>query len=135
MAISAIDLYNLERKAGANAAKLLRAGLRYAIANTIHQTSDGESRKATSRAVYKDDRLQRITIKAPRYIFMQHHGFEGTKKNGVNMRLKQTDVINIALDKSNVLEHLADDIANIRIDQFALKINFDRPENRKYTRQ
>lgn len=124
MAISAVDLYNLERKAGGNAAKILRVGLRAAISETFNTTAGGESRKATSRAVYKEDRLQRITIKAPSYIFKQHFGFEGRKKNGVNMRLKSTDVINKALLKSNVLEKLADDIANIRIDQFALKINF-----------
>jgi hypothetical protein len=124
MAFSAIDLYNLERKAGGNAAKILRAGLRAAIAETVNTTEDGEARKATSRAVYKDNRLQRITIKAPHYIFKQHFGFEGRKKNGVNMRLRSTSVVSMALEKSNVLETLADDIANIRVDQFALKINF-----------
>lgn len=124
MAFSAVDLYNLERTAGANAAKSLRTSLRAAIAETVNLSDDGEAKKATSRAVYKDDRLQRITIQAPHYIFKQHFGFEGRKKNGVNMRLKSTDVISMALEKSNVMETLATDLGNIRVDQIALKINF-----------
>lgn len=128
---SAVDLYMLERKAGNNARKLMRSGLRYAISRTTHSRS-GEALNADSRAVYKDKRLQRITMKAPHYIFKQHFGFEGKKKNGVMMRLRASGVLNIALDHSNVLNTLATDIGNIRADDAVLRINFERRENAKY---
>lgn len=132
MGPSAADLFLLEKKAGTAARQKMERGLRYAIGRTLHKGKTGDALKATSRAVYKDNRLQRITMKAPHYVFKNHYGFEGTKKNGVKMRLLTRGILNIALDQSNVLETLATDIANIRADQAVLKINFERKANAKY---
>lgn len=127
---SAIDLYNLEKAVAGKATKDIRAGIRYAIAKTTNRKTGEAETKSGSRAVFKDQRLQRVTIKAPHYIFKQHYGFEGTKKNGINQRLKARDTINIALDQTNVLETLADAIGNIRSEQVAAAINFQRADNR-----
>jgi hypothetical protein len=129
---SAIDLYNLEKKAAGNATRSIRSGLKSAIAKTTFKQSGTALNQAGSRAVFKDNRLQRVTIKAPHYIFKQHHGFEGKKKNGIMMRLRSTGVINIALDETNVLETLADQISDIRASKVESAINFERNANAQY---
>lgn len=119
-----IDFINHERQIGSAAAAKLRAAFRSAIRETVNVR--GESAKATVTARYKNNRLDRLTFAAPYYIFMQHHGFEGQKKNGVMMRLKATDVLNKALQQSGVIDTLADNIANIRGEQIMTAINFLR---------
>ena len=121
---SAIDLYNLEKGLANRSTKAIRTGIRNAILATTKNKSGLALNTAGSRAVFKDQRLQRITIKAQDYIFKQHYGFEGQKKNGIMMRLKATNVIARALETSNVLETLADEIAEIRLSEVTAKINF-----------
>lgn len=121
---SAIDFYQLERKLANTATRSIANALKTAIDRTTQKKSGTALQQAGSRAVYKQERLQRITLKAPHYIFKQHYGFEGTKKNGINMRLKPTDVLNIAINSSNALEELIDGIGEIRADQVTAKINF-----------
>jgi hypothetical protein len=60
---------------------------------------------------------------------MQNFGFEGQKSNGVNQRLQATDVFERALDSANILEDLADEISELRIDQVTALINFNRTNN------
>ena len=122
MAISAVDLYQLEKQLGNQAATSLRAAFKQAIAATVNST--GDSRKATVTSRYKQQRLDRLTFSAPHYIYKQNYGFEGTKKNGVKMRLKATEVITKAIDNSGILEKLADGITDIRAEQVFLAINF-----------
>lgn len=129
---SAIDLYNLEKQAAGNATRSIRSGIRNAISKTTYKRTGDALNLAGSRAVFKDNRLQRVTIKAPHYIFKQHYGFEGKKKNGIMMRLRSTGVINIALDQTNVLETLANQIGNIRASQVESAINFERRANAEY---
>jgi hypothetical protein len=121
---SAVDLYNLEKAIASKGTKAIASAMKYAIDRTTYKKSGEASRTAGSRAVFKDNRLQRLTIRAPHYIFKQHYGFEGTKKNGINMRLKPTGVLNIAVDRSNILETLADEIAQVRMSEVTSKINF-----------
>jgi hypothetical protein len=121
---SAIDRYNQEKKLAGVTTRALRSGLRYAIDRTTYKKSGLALNQAGSRAVFKDQRLQRVTLKAPHYIFKQHYGFEGNKKNGIMMRLNPTDVLNKAIEQANVLETLADGIAEIRMDQVTARINF-----------
>jgi hypothetical protein len=120
-----IDSYTLEKQIGSEAASKLRNAFRSAIRETVNVR--GESRKASVTARYKQRRLDRLTFAAPYYIFMQHNGFEGQKKNGVMMRLKATDVLNKALQQSGVLENLADNIANLRGEEVIASINL--PQN------
>ena len=121
---SAIDLYNLEKGLANRSTKAIRTGIRNAILATTKNKSGLALNTAGSRAVFKDQRLQRITIKSQDYIFKQNYGFEGQKKNGIMMRLKATSVIARALETSNVLETLADEIAEIRLSEVTAKINF-----------
>jgi hypothetical protein len=121
---SAIDRYNQEKKLAGVTTRALRSGLHYAIDRTTYKKSGLALNQAGSRAVFKDQRLQRVTLKAPHYIFKQHYGFEGKKKNGIMMRLKPTDVLTKAIEQANVLETLADGIAEIRMDEVTARINF-----------
>jgi len=136
--MGSVDLYQLERDLARKTTALIRGSLRSAIRSTVsdkktilsggktytYDNTGNALKKSGSRAVFKYDRLQRITIKAPQYIFQQQYGFEGRKSNGVNMRLKATDVITQTLSSSRVLDTLADEISEIRLSQITAKINF-----------
>lgn len=123
---SAIDLYNLEKQLAKKGTTALKVALKNAINSTVEIKTFAALNTANSRAVYKDQRLQRITIQAPHYVFKQNYGFEGSKSNGINMRLNQTDVLSKALDSSNILNTLADGIAEIRLSQVTTLINFSK---------
>lgn len=123
--ISAIERYNWEKKAAQKAAKSIASGLKSAIAQTTNPRTYFAQKSSTAAPKYKENRLTRISMRAPQYIFKQHYGFEGTKKNGVNMRLRGTDVINIALQKANALETLADELTEIRAEEVFTKLNFN----------
>lgn len=119
---SSVDIYMLEKKIGNEAAVKLRSAFKSAIRNTVNVR--GESKNATVRSRFKDNRLDRISFVAPHYIFKQHYGFEGTKKNGVNMRLKATNVLNKALQSSGILDNLATDLSNLRAEEVLTNISF-----------
>lgn len=121
---SAVDLYLLEKQIGKDAAGKLRKAFKSELRKAVNVK--GESKKATVSAKYKDQRLDRLSFSAPDYIFMQHNGFEGTKKNGVTMRLQPTDVLNKALQVSGVMDSLADDLSNLRAEDVITAINFTR---------
>jgi hypothetical protein len=123
---SFIDLYLLEKDLASRSTSNLKNALKSSISSTTISRTGLALRTAGSRSVFKEERLQRITIRAPHYIFKNNFGFEGTKKNGVVMRLKATGVINMALEKSNVLDTLADGISEIRLSQVTSKINFSK---------
>lgn len=122
--IGAVDLYQLEKNLAGKTTLALRNAIRLAIGQTTTSRTGEAQKQAGSRAVFKDNRLQRVTIRAPHYIFKQQYGFEGVKSNGVNMRLNATSVINKALDESNIMETLADEISEIRLTEVTSKINF-----------
>lgn len=118
----AIDTYALEKQVGAQAVSKLRAAFKSAIRSAVKVS--GDSRKATVTSRYKRQRLDRITFFAPHYILKQNYGFEGKKSNGIMMRLQATEVLSKAIESSNVLETLADDISNIRAEEVITRINF-----------
>jgi len=118
-----VDNYLEEKRIGKTASQSVKAVLKRSIENTTDSKTGNAVRTANSRAVYKFQRLQRITIQAPNYIFKQNFGFEGTKKNGVNMRLKKTNVISKVLDGTNIIENLADAISNLRAEEVEALIN------------
>jgi hypothetical protein len=132
-----VDLYELERKFGKEAANKLSAAFMRGIRQTANVSETGTrltkdkkpimpSRESTVKDNYKKERLDRITFIAPSHIFKQHFGFEGSKKNGVRMRLEETDVLNIALDNSGVMEELADNLTDLRAEEVVTAINFVR---------
>jgi len=111
------DTLQQEKQLTSDAVKKLRSAVREQISKTTN-TKTGEALKiggAGSR--FKNNRLQRIVIQAPHYIFKQNYGFEGQKSNGVNQRLKATDVFSKAIEESNILEKLADDLSELRMEQ------------------
>lgn len=121
--ISAVDLYQLERNVGKDAAKTLTKSLRSMISNTSNRKT-GEASKSRVTSVFKNQRLDRLTIFAPHYVFKQHYGFEGSKKNNVNMRLQSTNVLNRAIQETDILNKLIDDITDIRSEEVISVINF-----------
>lgn len=123
---SAVDLYYLEKQLASKSTTDLKNALKIAIASTTLSKTGKAMSDAGSRAVFKNNRLERITIRAPHYIFKQNFGFEGSKSNGINMRMKATDVLSKALDSSQVLENLADSISEIRLSQVTALINFSK---------
>ena len=122
----AIDIAQREKEITSQAVKKLRAAVRQAVASTS-QSRTGEALKmANAGSRFKFGRLQRITMKAPYYTLMQNYGFEGQKSNGVNQRLIATDVFAKAIDSSNILETLADEISEVRLDQVTALIKFKK---------
>jgi len=71
---------------------------------------------------FKKWHLVRLSVTGPKYLFIQNYGFEGVKSNGVNMRLQQTDVVNSAIESSNVVEFLALAIGESRADEVIVNL-------------
>jgi len=121
-----IDVLNKEKQISAIAVKKLRSAVREQISKTSDVKTGQAVRVGGAGSRFKNGRLQRITITAPHYIFKQNYGFEGKKSNGVNQRLKATDVFSKAIDSSNILENLADDISELRMEQVIALTQFNR---------
>lgn len=116
---------NQELTAGKAAARTLQKDIRSVInVETVKRTGLILKTKVTAKKDNRSGELDRLTISSPHYSFKLHYGFEGVKENGVLMRLKGTNHFNIAIEKSNVLENLADTIGNIRADKVVAQINF-----------
>lgn len=122
----AIDILSLEKELASKSANSIKSALKSVISSTTHSRTGNALRVASAGSKFKNDRLQRITIKAPHYIFKQNYGFEGKKSNGINMRLNQTSVIEKALNDSNAFQMLADGLSEIRLSQVAALINFGK---------
>lgn len=121
-----IDILAREKEITAQVVKKLRGSVREQISKTSDSKSGQALRLGGAGSRFKHNRLQRITMSAPHYIFKQHYGFEGKKSNGVNQRLKGTSVFEKALESANVLEDLANNISELRIDQVAALIQFKK---------
>jgi hypothetical protein len=123
------EITQKEKEITSQAVRKLRAVVRSEISKTSKSRTGLAERTGGAGSKFKFGRLQRITMVAPYYIFMQHYGFEGKKSNGVNQRLQTTDVFQKALDSSKILETLADEISELRIDQVTTLINFKSAKN------
>jgi len=121
-----IDTLQQEKEITAIAVKKLRSAVREQISKTSEIKTGQAVRIGGAGSRFKNGRLQRITMSAPHYIFKQHYGFEGRKSNSVNQRLKATDVFSKAIDSSNILENLADDISELRMEQVIALTQFNR---------
>jgi len=121
-----IDFVQKEKEIASQAVKKLRTAVRQEIGNTSTERTGEALKIGNAGSRFKFGRLQRITMKAPYYIFMQNYGFEGQKSNSINMRLKATDVFEKALESSGILENLADDISELRLDQVTALIQFNK---------
>ena len=96
------------------------------------QKGSGLASKSTVKPFYKNNLLERITIFTPYYIYpILHVGFEGTKANGINARLKARDFIIDAVERGKAVEDLADIIGNQRAEVIINRINFGFDKNMK----
>lgn len=123
---STIDLAQKERDITSQAVKKLRAAVRAEVSHNSQSKTGQALRMSGASSRFKKGRLQRIIMSGAYYTLMQHYGFEGQKSNGVNQRLRATDVFAKAVSSSNILEKLADDISELRIEQVAALIQFSR---------
>lgn len=116
------DTQALEKAAGQKAARTIRRNLKLELAS-IKDT--GTQLKTTGVSVnMKFGELQALTIKASQATFQQHYGFEGIKSNGVRMKMKAFNHFNKVLEKGTVLDKLATEIGEIRLDKITNNIRF-----------
>jgi hypothetical protein len=124
-----LDLFMLEKQAGTQFANRIKRNLLSSIRNKTNK-GNGLALKSNVKPIYKNELLDRITIFTPYYIYpILHIGFEGTKKNGVNARLKAREFIMDALEQGKAVEELADVIGNQRAEVIVNRINFGFDNN------
>ena len=119
-----LDLFMLEKQAGTQFANRIKRNLLSSIRNKTNK-GNGLALKSNVKPIYKNELLDRITIFTPYYIYpILHIGFEGTKKNGVNFRLKAREFIMDALEQGKAVDELADVIGSQRAEVIVNRINF-----------
>lgn len=119
-----IDLFMLEKQVGTQFANRIRRNLISSIQSKTNKGS-GLALKSTVKPFYKNQLLDRITIFTPYYIYpILHIGFEGTKTNGVNARLKAREFIIDAIERGKAVEELADIIGSQRAEVIVNRITF-----------
>jgi hypothetical protein len=128
---SQLDLFMLEKQAGTQFANRIKRNLLSSIRSKTKK-GEGLALKSTVKPFYKNNLLERITIFTPYYIYpILHVGFEGTKSNGINARLKARDFIIDAVERGKAVEELADIIGNQRAEVIVNRINFGFDKNIK----
>jgi hypothetical protein len=126
-----VDLFMLEKQAGTQFANRIKRNLLSSIRSKT-QKGTGLASKSTVKPFYKNELLERITIFTPYYIYpILHVGFEGTKANGINARLKAREFIIDAVERGKAVEELADIIGNQRAEVIVNRINFGFDKNMK----
>lgn len=126
-----LDLFMLEKQAGTQFANRIKRNLLSSIRSKTKK-GEGLALKSTVKPFYKNNLLERITIFTPYYIYpILHIGFEGTKSNGINARLKARDFIIDAVERGKAVEELADIIGNQRAEVIVNRINFGFDKNLK----
>lgn len=126
-----LDLFMLEKQAGTQFANRIKRNLLSSIRSKTKK-GEGLALKSTVKPFYKNNLLERITIFTPYYIYpILHIGFEGTKSNGINARLKARDFIIDAVESGKAVEELADIIGNQRAEVIVNRINFGFDKNLK----
>lgn len=119
-----INITQLEKRESQKAARILRRDLRSVLSVLNISDSSQLLKNTTVQTKMKFDALDHLAIVTPHYIFKQHHGFEGIKKNGVKMSMKPFDHFGILFNKTKALEQLADAISEIRLEEITSKIRF-----------
>lgn len=71
---------------------------------------------------FNKQQLVRLSVKAPKHVFIQNYGFEGVKSDGVNMSLRATGIVDDALKISRVVDYLADELTELRAEQITALI-------------
>ena len=114
-----------EKAAGRKAAKQLRPSVLRTVQSVFNRQSGDLANARTGIATRRGTgELRGVTLSMPAYGFILHHGFSGRKSNGVFQRLKKTEWIQEAIDRSGAVESLANEISEIRATAFETKIQF-----------
>lgn len=119
-----IDNFLQEKQIGSEFSKRLSRNLKVSIRSKIEKET-GRALRSRVKPVYKSGLLERLTIFTPYYIYpILHIGFEGTKKNGVNQRLKAREFLVDAIENGRFVEDLADVVGANRAEAIMSKIDF-----------
>lgn len=125
---SSIDAYfagKTEQDIGRDYASRVKRNLLLSIRSKTSKGATGMALKSTAKPVFKHGLLERITLFTPYYIYpILDYGFEGTKVNGVKMRLQAGKFLADALENGKVIQDLADVIGNQRADAILFRTNF-----------
>jgi hypothetical protein len=111
-----------ERSIGKKYASLLQVAIRSAI-NQEQKSFTTLALKTKVSHKMKNGQLQRLVLDSPKHSFVQHHGFEGIRKNGRYLQLKEKNHL-MAFRSINVLNGLADEIGSVRAEKVIAQINF-----------
>lgn len=119
-----IDIFLLEKQAGKDFSNRLKRNLLSSIKAKTNKVS-GLANRSTVKPFFKNGLLDKITISTPYYIYpILHVGFEGSKKNGVNARLKAREFLVDAIENGKLVEELADVVGASRAESIVSKIDF-----------
>lgn len=116
------DLTAVEKKAGQKAAKNIKAVLKSTL--TPFRQSGAMLSGLAVKPIMKFGGVDNITIFATNVTFIQHYGFEKTATNKAKYTLKPRGYFTDALNKTNALETLADEIGSARAEEITAKINW-----------
>ncbi|MFV8336419.1 hypothetical protein ACNQF7_10090 [Flavobacterium sp. RSP29] len=124
---SAIDAYlanKSEKDIGVEFSYRIKRNLLSSIKGKL-ESRQGLALKSTAKPIYKNGLLDRITLFTPYYVFpILDYGFEGTKINGINMRLKAGRFLADSLENGKVIKDLADIVGNRRANDIMFRTNF-----------
>lgn len=94
------------------------------ISRMFNSSGSSNGLKTTEvKSRFNKGQLVRLSVSGPKHLYVQNYGFEGVKKNGINMRLEKTDVVNSAIESSGVVEFLAQAIGDARADEVVIKMH------------
>lgn len=111
-----------EREIGRTARNLLYHSLQKNISQTFTEKTGELKRKTFAKSYFnKDAQLTSLVLSGPKHLFVQNYGFEGVKKNSINMRLKATEIVEKALASSKVIDFLADEVSKVRAEEIVLE--------------
>jgi len=124
---SVVDAYlanKSEKDIGTEFTYRIKRNLLSSIKNKL-ESRKGLALKSTAKPTYKNELLDRITLFTPYYIFpILDYGFEGTKINGINMRLNAGRFLADSLENGKVIKDLADIVGNRRANDIMFRTNF-----------
>lgn len=134
-ALDAIDFNTDTKQVLDRASQNLEEALKTAIAGSYLETTEstGELLRLTSVGYNVDTEktmVDRMFIYGPKHAFVLHHGVatvakskKGKRKN-YQLHIKETNHIAIAMEQSNFIENLANDLAELRANQIAQAFNY-----------
>lgn len=122
---SEIDIFLAEKKVGTDFANRIKRNLLTSIKQNVKKGATGMALKSTAKPFYKNGLLDKITLYTPYYIYpILHYGFEGSKKNGINFRVKARQFLSDAVENGKLVEDLATIIGDQRATAIMNRVAF-----------